>query len=236
MSFVTSSNLSSTWSGEFTVASIISMAWQKARMMNVRSEPDEQEQAWSRKWLNVQLDAIQAEGKIIRAVEMEEVDITAGTATYTLSDEIIDVEGDAMLIRDDDETETIVRYMPRSEWQVISNKDSQGHPSRYYPEKLATITVKLWPVPDFDATLRLQAVRLLRDVTATNQTLDFERHWIRYVITDLAYEVAMANGQDLAFCQMLKSEAETLKTLSRGHAKQRGPIQMVSMHRTGWNR
>lgn len=231
---VTESNVSSQWAGEFTVAKIISLAWKKARMINVRQEPDAQEQAFARDILNLSLDALQAEGKIVRQVEMRDVTVTAGTAAYALADDVIDVIGDAMMVFDT--YETPLRMMGRGEWQLISNKETEGQPSRYYPEKGAVVTLRLYPVPDADATLRIQAVRLLKDVTATNETLDLERHWVRFMVADLAYEIAVYNSQPLDLCQLLRREADGLKDFSRAQAKQRGPAQFVIGHRTGWNR
>jgi hypothetical protein len=231
----TTQNISTARTVEWTVEDICSLAWQTARMVNIRQTPDEAEIEWARKWIMLKMDSLQARARIARSVIFEDVELEAGTADYTLSADIFDVVGDAMLV-DDADVETPVLMRGRDFYQSISDKTVEGTPTTYYASKLNVITLKLWPVPSSAWTLRIQAVKWLRSATSSEKTNDLDRYFNEYLVTALAYEIARANSIDLAYCLTLRKDSEDLLKMALGAAKQRGPVQMKVVHRTGWIR
>lgn len=231
----TTENLSGSRAVRFTAAKVIRLAWVKARRASEKETPDADEYELMRDFLNLKLDEVGARARIARSVERVEVDVEAETAAYTLSDTIWDVVDDAHFAYDDS-WDLRVRHMGRAEYMAISNKASEGTPTRYYPEKLQAISLKLWPVPDADGTLTIQAVKWLQDVTSTAQTIDLERYWMPYLVCTLAREAAGMGNIDPLYHRTLQMEEDNLLRLALGASKQRGGAQFHMAHRTGWTR
>jgi hypothetical protein len=228
----TTQNISTSRTVEFTVEEICTMAWQMSRMVNIRQTPTASEVEWSRKVILLKMDSLQARARIARSVIFEDVALTAGTADYDLSTDIFDVIGDAQLV-DADDNETPVSMRARDYYQALADKTVEGTPTIFYASKLNIITLKLWPVPSEDWTLRIQAVKWLRSAASGERTLDLDRYFNEYLTTILAYEIARANSMDLAFCLTLRRDSDDLLKMALGAAKQRGPVQMHMKHKTG---
>jgi len=231
---ITTQNISTGRTVEWTVEEICTMAWQTARMVNIRQTPEAAELEWARKWIMLKMDSLQARARIARSVIFEDVELTAGTSEYVLSADIFDVVGDAMVV-DDSAGETACKMIGRDAYQSISDKTTEAYPTMYYPSRLNVITLKVWPVPSTNLTLRIQAVKWLRSSSSGDRTSDLDRYFNEYLVTALAYEIARANSMDVLFCQTLRKDSEEILARAIGAAKQRGPVQMRLRHRTGWN-
>jgi len=233
----TTQNLSSTRAIEFTVDGILTMAWHTARMVNVRQEPDANEKEWARKWLMMKMDSLQARVRIARSVVLEDVTLDASTGTdgqpftVALSKDIWDVIDDAKIIGTSEKDETIVQMITRDRWEAITRKDSDGLPTKFYVDKKEQLTLYVWPKPNVDYTLRIQAVKWLRTAASTAHTLDLERYFTEYLVNALAYEIAKANSIDLNYVTLLRGDADRLLNLALGASKQRGKVQLILKHR-----
>jgi len=238
---VSASNIGTDRSVEFTVDGITKLAWQTARMVNIRQEPDATEKEFARKWLNIKMDSLQARARIARSVILTDVTLDASTATtgnpftVSLGQDVFDVIGDAKLV-DSNGDETFVQMQGRSQWEAIVKKDEDGLPVHFYPARLDVITLYVWPRPSVDYTLRVQAVKYLRSASNSAETADVDRYFAEYLVNGLAYEIAKSNSIALEYCLLLRKDADRLLNLALGMAKQRGPTQMRLNHRTGWNR
>lgn len=124
--------------------------------------------------------------------------------------------------------------MTRSEFVQQPDKTSTGTPSRGYVEKLATVTVTLWPIPDSSApTLRYSRVRLLRDADTGAVTIDLARRWLKYVTYATAVNLARAKSLPLETVMDLNGQAEQQKAICMADDQERVAIRFRLRHRGG---
>lgn len=236
-------NLSGTRNVRFTVQGLISLAWQKARMLTFAQEPTTLQQTKAREWLNVKLDSLQTIARITRSVTFLSTTTVADQQAYVLSADVFDVINDGMFIASAGGAETPMRFMGRDEYLHISNKTAGGRPTRYYPERGATISVYPWPVPTTAGdTFKIQQVRWLQDVLTSSNTMDLERYFSEYLIYALAYEIGTSAGIDNEYMRDVLMQAQGADGRSgllgkvMGYSRQRGPTQLHMNHRTPWSR
>ena len=239
----TADNLSGVRNVRFTVAGIISLAWQKARMNTLVQEPTTIQQTKAREWLNVKLDSLQTIARITRSVTFLSTTTVADQQSYTLSSDVFDVINDGTYADASSDTETPMRFMGRDEYLRISNKTAGGRSTRYYPERGATISIFPWPVPTVAGdTIKLQQVRWLQDVLTSSDTMDLERYFSEYLIYALAYEIGTSAGIDNDYMRDVLMQAQGADGRSgllgkvMGYSRQRGPTQLHMNHRTAWSR
>ena len=190
--------------------------------------------AQARDLLEINVDHMQALGSFARAVEMYDVPMVAGTVNYDLPNTTLIVVGDAQFSSEADTGSTFVRQVTREEYMAISDKDSTGRPTVFYSQMHATTTLFLWPIPDVNGTLEIQRSRLLADNDDGSRTIDLERHWIKFVLYDLAHSIAVANSVNPMRCTMLRGQADAALGPSKRLATSKGPGRAVLYHPTGW--
>jgi hypothetical protein len=149
--------------------------------------------------VNGLLKAWQAGDRLLRNVEKNVTQtLTSGTASYSITDDTMDVEFPATIVlASSTTTENVVERMTLDEYTAISNKSQTGVPTRLLVERAATVILTLWPVPDATvSSLKYTRARLVRDMTSTT-TLDVQQRYVRTVILGLAVELAeMSNKGD----------------------------------------
>lgn len=235
-STTTANNLSTSRTVQFTVAGVVSLAWKKAQMINIRQEPDASEQEFARQHLLMIMDEIAKEAKIARSVTRYTVATVADQAAYTLDASILDVVDIATYTPLDSDYDLQIMPIGRDAYMRHGDKLASGTPVEYFVEKSSVLTLNLWPVPtETDATVTIQAVRWLYDTTTSAQTVDLERYFAGYLVSALAYEIAMANSKPIEFCRTLKKEAAEKLVQCLGTSKERGDFQLHIGHRTPWS-
>lgn len=190
--------------------------------------------AQARDFLEINIDHMQALGSFARAIELYDVATTPGTDSYDLPNTTLIVVGDAQFSSEADTGSTFVRQIGREEYLAIADKASTGRPSVFYSQMHATTTLFLWPIPDVVGTLEIQRGRLLADNEDGSLTVDLERHWIKFVLYDLAHSLAVANSVNPLRCQYLRAQADTALGPSKRLATSKGPGRAVLSHHTGW--
>lgn len=190
--------------------------------------------AQARDFLEINIDHMQTLGTFARAIELYDVPMVANTDSYDLPPTTLIVVGDAQFSSTADTGSTFVRQVGREEYVAIADKTSTGRPSIFYSQMHATTTLFLWPVPDVDGTLLIQRSRLLADNEDGSLTVDLERHWVKFVLYDLAHSLAVANSVNPMRCQYLRNQADTALGPSKRLATSKGPGRAVLCHPTGW--
>jgi len=194
----------------------------------------------ARDFLDTIIDSLQAEGVQARAVRFDEVTLTAGTSTYNMDAEVIDVIGDAMYIPAGQTVsaaagETIVSPIDRESWQTISSKSSEGTPTMYWANKQpAQIQIRLWPIPDEAGTIRFQVHQLFTDALDGQYTVELRQYWTNYLIWALAHHLAMAKALPMNRVQWLFTHSQLQKERARAYSNQNTNNLMVVSHETGW--
>ena len=228
---------------EFTRREILRRALQTARLLNAHQNPSDTDPRVTQAAdaLEMSLGALQAEGILDETGELKTLSLTAGTlptTDITLPSDTNDVRGTAMLLTSStSDGEIPVLPMGHDEWLQITDKTMLGTPSRYYVHRLLSVTLRLWPGVDSAASgwsLRYRQIRLLKGTGTGGSTMDLRRHWTKYLVYATAFELAVSNHQDVAFCGFLRSERDRLLGKSLAHARPKGPIQIHSTHRGPW--
>lgn len=192
-------------------------------------------------FLQAILDELGACGVFARSIRMETLTLTAGTFTYDLPDEDIDVLGDGAYISASEtditkaSSETPVLQKDRETWQRLGAKSGSSRPTIFWVNRVATpIQVVVWPIPDEAGTIRFQSQRLSADVTSGTATVDLQRFWTEYLVWQLAHHLAVSANK-LEHGGYCAQQAMMYKTRAQGAANQNTPSFVRLDHRTGWN-
>jgi len=142
--------------------------------------------------------------------------LTAGTATYTLTEtDIIDLI--EHVLRRNDGAENVDYHLERfsvSQYARQNNKDRRARPTRIYIDRAATNTkVTLWPTPDQADTLvywRLAGIEGLTSGIGDGVSADMPRRFVPALTAGLAFHAAMkAPNPDPNRVLFLKGEYES---------------------------
>lgn len=196
---------------------------------------DDSDLSMAHDFLNMEIDALQAEGIILRTVSRTTVALVSPTAQYTLPTDTIDVfvGPDNMLgtvLAAGGNTETLVRQIRRHEYLAISNKSSTGTPTLAVVERVGVVTVTFWPVPAQSYTFNYQQIRCARDVVPGNATPDVDVRRQMALMYSLAHTMAVAKSMPIQRCSYLRSERDRLKDVARADDVERGHGQFYIAH------
>jgi hypothetical protein len=194
--------------------------------------------AHAKSLLDVILDNLAVEGFVARTMAFYDLDLVAGTSTYTLTDTILDVHEDAMSFTDAEPTvELVCQQIDFATYQTLTTKTSESpRPQLYVALRSgATVEVRLWPVPSEAGTLRLKSVRLLGNNQTGTDTPDLQRYWLDALVWMLAYYVAVDSSLPLDRCQFLGSQAEAKKQACIRYGMEHTPIVAQYGYTTQWS-
>lgn len=151
--------------------------------------------------------------------------LTAGTASYSLSAEKLDII-DALLRTDagdtNKQTDLYMRRMSLNDYARQTNKLSQGKPSQYWVERdTDNINVYLWPVPDVSTyTLYYYYMERIEDTGKPgSNTIDVPDRYLPALTAGLAYKLAMKDGSKIQMAPALKAEYEAQWNLASDAAR-----------------
>tara|TARA_R100000808_G_C2112613_1_gene126246 strand:- start:60 stop:752 length:693 start_codon:yes stop_codon:yes gene_type:complete len=147
--------------------------------------------------------------------------LTAGTTSYTLSADVLDiVEG---YIRTDagDVTKQFDQAMTRisvSDYSQLSNKLTKSKPLQYYVERSPTgIIIHVWPSPDDQATYTFGYYYMQRIEDAgspASNNMDVPARFLPCLVAGLAYQISMKFPDSAPRSQFLKADYEEQFTLA----------------------
>ena len=116
----------------------------------------------ARRSLNILTLEWQNRGLNLFTIESNTLSISAGTATYTLPSDTIDIiEHQIRTGTGTNQTDTALARVSVTTYAQQTNKNTEGRPTQIYVQRLATETkITLWPVPDSTETYTLAYFRL----------------------------------------------------------------------------
>ena len=158
--------------------------------------------------------------------------LTAGTATYTLPTDTIDVI--ELTLRTGtgvNQTDTNVERISVSTYSQQTTKNTQGRPTQAFIQRLATsTTATLWPVPDSADTYTLAFFRL-RGIESISEgvtgTADMPPRFVPCLAAGLAYYIAMKRPEVNDRVSALKQEYEFQFELAAGEDRDTSTISFV---------
>lgn len=186
----------------------------------------------ARRSLNMLLLEWQNRGLNLFTVDHGTLALTAGTATYTMPVDTIDlIEHQIRTGSGTNQVDTNVQRLSVSQYAQQSNKNTQGKPSQVYVErKAAQVDVTLWPVPDATVAYTLYYVRLKGiDGVASGlgTTAAVPPRFLPCLVTGLAYYIAMKKPESAARVAPLKQEYEFQFELAAGEDSESSSIKFV---------
>lgn len=137
-------------------------------------------------------------------IEQSTQALTAGTSTYTLGTDTIDIL--SAVIRRSDVDYNIER-LSRDDYLAIPNKTTQGRPSQWFLDRQIAPVLKLWPVPE-NSTDVVVFDRLVRmdDADTAQNTVEMPFRFYPCLAAGLAYYIAIKKAPDRV--QLLKAVYE----------------------------
>ena len=137
-------------------------------------------------------------------IEQSTQALTAGTSTYTLGTDTIDIL--SAVIRRSDVDYNIER-LSRDDYLAVPNKTTQGRPSQWFLDRQIAPVLKLWPVPE-NSTDVVVFDRLVRmdDADTAQNTVEMPFRFYPCLAAGLAYYIAIKKAPDRV--QLLKAVYE----------------------------
>ena len=138
--------------------------------------------------------------------------LVAGTASYTLSNEKLDVIEASIRTDAGDATKQTDIHMKRisvTNYARQSNKLTTGRPIQYYVERAPeAITLYVWPVPDSTQTYSINYYYMERIEDTgkpASNTMDVPARYLPALTAGLAYYIAMKKPESQALVPSLKA-------------------------------
>jgi len=130
-------------------------------------------------------------------LDQASLDLTDGTASYTISSPALDIL-DAV-INDTDNYDSPMARISMEEYLKRPDKTSEGRPTHYAVERNSgNLTLYLWPVPD-DSTLDFLywRMRYIQDAGVYTNNPDVPKRFLPALVSGLAWYVANKNPAKL---------------------------------------
>ena len=157
--------------------------------------------------------------------------LTAGTATYQMPADTIDlIEHQVRTGSGSEQVDTSLERISVSSYAQQSSKNLQGRPSQIFVDRQATaVNVTLWPVPDSSSfTLSYFRLRGINGVSSgIGTTADVPPRFIPCLAAGLAYYIAMKKPEVAARVAPLKQEYEFQFELAAGEDTDSSSMKFV---------
>lgn len=180
-------------------------------------------------------------------VNLDVLDLVAGTHSYTLDADVLNVIDDGSYIpasngTEEEETtgETPVKPMSAFRWNQLSSKASEGTPVHYYLERNnqngnGALQLRVWPVPNEAGKIRFRTHRIPGSSTDGSDNPDIKRHWELWAVYALAYELSTDTSMDRQSRIDLRADRDVaFEQLKAYDTNNTGP-DVVYMHSTPWS-
>lgn len=176
-----------------TAGELVTRAMQTRRCLALGRTPTAAEMAYGLERLNLILKPLARHEGTQWVTEEATATITAGNADVTLTPRPGRVVSVGLSL-------SATNERPLAEWEagqldVIPNKAAVGDPVAYVVrETSAGVSLRVWPVPAVNRTLKYRYVRVPEDVEQAS-TVDVPQDWLGDLETLLAYKLTVfANG------------------------------------------
>ena len=166
----------------------------------------------ARRSMNIMLAEWANRGVNLWTVRQQTTTLTAGTATLTLTADVVSVL-EAVIRRDN--TDFDLQLISRGEYLSIPNKTTTGRPSQFYYSRLKVPEINLWPTPDSSSDqIVYYYMKRMEDFDTLKNTSDIPFRFLPCMVAGLAYYISLKRAPDKI--QILKTlyEEEFQRALS----------------------
>jgi hypothetical protein len=185
----------------------------------------------ARRSLNLLTLEWQNRGLNLFTIEAGTLAVTAGTATYTLPTDTIDIiEHQIRTGTGTNQIDTALERVSVATYAQQTNKNTQGRPTQIYVQRLPTETkVTLWPVPDNTTAYTISYFRL-KGIDGLSSGVgaaisSVPPRFVPCLVAGMAYYIAMKKNPQMA--ANLKQEYEFQFQLAAGEDEETASIKFV---------
>ena len=184
-----------------------------------------------RRSLNLLTLEWQNRGLNLFTVEAGTQALTAGTASYTMPTDTIDlIEHQLRTGTGTNQVDTALQRISVATYAQQTNKNSQGRPTQIYVDRSATnVTVTLWPVPESsDYTLayyRLKGIDGLSAGIAGSAAVP--PRFIPALVSGLAFHISMKKPEAAARAEALRGEYERQFEMAAAEDETRASLMLT---------
>jgi len=187
----------------------------------------------ARRSLNILTLEWQNRGLNLFTIEAGTIPITAGTETYTLPADTIDlIENQIRTGTGTNQIDTALSRVSVTTYAQQTNKNTQGRPTQIYVQRLPTeVKITLWPVPNSTtpytiAYYRLKGIDGLSAGIGGDVTTVPPR-FVPALVSGMAYYIAMKKPDVASRVPLLKQEYEFQFQLAAGEDEETASIKFV---------
>tara|TARA_R110002020_G_scaffold93874_2_gene226399 strand:+ start:520 stop:1215 length:696 start_codon:yes stop_codon:yes gene_type:complete len=163
-----------------------------------------------------------------------EATVTAGTATYSLDADTVDLLEHHLRLNDNSvssQTDYNLRRISTTSYSDIPNKLSEGRPLQIYIERgVSTFQYTFWPVPDDVETYTFVYFRMRQiydSGTPASNNMDVPKLFLPALASGLAFYVAMKQPEAANRLPMLQAEYERQWELAAEENRVKAPFRFV---------
>ena len=173
----------------------------------------------ARRSLNILFSEWGNRGVHLWKVELDQVALVQGQASYTVSTDVSDVlEAYISSTSGTPGTTTndlSLTKIDRSTYAALPNKGTQGQPSQYYVDRQTTPVIYLYQTPDLSTYtyLKYYVIKRIEDAGAYTNTADVAYRFIPCMCAGLAYYLAIKRSPQRAELLKLAYEDEMKRAL-----------------------
>lgn len=159
------------------------------------------------------------------AVDLQSIPLVQGTATYSILAETTQLLDVFIRYQTNPNLDRYLSSISRTEYAAIATKTTQGFPSQFWFDRLASPTITFYPVPDgaYAYDCFYYRVRQLQDATVANgQNVEVVYRFLDAVAADLAHRLARIYRPELE--QMRKADRDEAWALAAGNDTENVPM------------
>lgn len=210
-------------------AEIAEEAWERAGR-EIRTSHDLRT---ARRSLNLMTIEWQNRGINMWTIDQQAVPLVAGTSTYTLEADTIDVmDAQIRVGLGTTQSDLTISRVSSSTYSTIPNKTTPGRPIQMWVRRLADAPeVVLWPVPNSnDYTFVYYRLRRIEDAGNGVETQDISFRFLPALIAGLAYKLSMKEPKLMPRAAMLKQEYEQEYQIAAEQDREKATLRLVPRH------
>lgn len=205
---------------------VLRMGLQLAGLVPLGKSASAPQLAHARFFLDVLLKSMKNGVYMLAQREPTTLALVAGTSTYTLPVDTIEIDFPIMLTAPGATVQTQVDQIAYDRYQETVDKQTRSLPIQCYVEKLSVVTLYFWPTPDQAYTASYRRRRLVRNADS-GTTLDATPGWIRGVAYQIAADMGRAGSMDQATITDRQNMADRELSQAEARENDESPMQFV---------
>lgn len=190
----------------------------------------------ARRSLNLLFQDWANRGVNLWTLEQGTIPLVAGTATYALPVDTVDLLDH--VIRTGSGTtqaDITISRISSSTYASIPTKTSTGRPIQVWIKRLESPEITVWPVPDTSQpyTFVYWRLRRMQDAGSATNTMDVPFRFLPALVCGLAYYLSMKIPDAMARMEVLKAQYDEAWNTASEEDREKAPVRFVPRYMFG---